>query len=129
VSLKTMQLAKALASATLAASLCVALVPQPAAAYKEKPAGGKYKDCHGYVLEAQEKSLTVHCIDGTPVDLTFELPITQDVLHADGTITQVKELKKDTPVHVQFTQSFGTHKAYKIYLADPEAKGDYGFKD
>jgi hypothetical protein len=118
---------KALASALLAA-LFVASLVGPAAAYKEQPAGGKYKDCHGYVLDAQEKSLKVHCIDGTPADLTFDLPITQDVLHADGTITQVKDLKKDTPVHVKFTQSWNTRKAYFIYFADPNATGDYGFK-
>jgi hypothetical protein len=114
-------------SALLAAALLVGATV-PAAAYQETPPGGKYKECHGYVLEAAEKTLKVHCLDGTPVDLTFELPITQDVQHADGTITQVKELKKGNAVHVLFGQSLGTRKAYKIYFADPNATGTYGLK-
>ena len=106
-----------------------AALPPSALAYKEKPPNGKYRDCHGYVLEAAEKTLRVHCLDGTPADLSFDLPITQDVLHADGTVTQAKDLKKDDPVHVQYGQSLGKLKAYKIYYADPNATGTYGFKE
>jgi hypothetical protein len=117
--------------AAASAVACVAFAAAAttlATAYQETPPGGKYKECHGYVIEAAEKTLKVHCLDGTPVDLSFDLPITQDVLHADGSITQVKELKKGDAVHVLFGQSLGTRKAYKIYFADPNATGTYGLK-
>jgi hypothetical protein len=60
------------------------------------PAGGKYKDCHGY--------------------------------KANGKSVQVSDLAPDTPVHVIFTQSLGVRHAYKIFVANPNGRGMYGFK-
>jgi hypothetical protein len=115
------------------AVLCVAAIGTAAtgaaSAYTQKPPGGAYKDCHGYVLHVSGTNLKVHCLDGTPADLSFVTITGVEVEHADGTKTAVDDLKPDTPVHVQFSQSLGVRHAYKIYLADPKATGLYGFKD
>jgi|HubBroStandDraft_1064217.scaffolds.fasta_scaffold119420_2 hypothetical protein len=109
------------------AALACALFASPASAYEQKPPGGSYKDCHGYVLHVSAGNIRVHCTDGTPADLSF-VTLTSDVQRKDGTTTPVADLKDGTPVHVQFSQSLGVRHAYKIYLADPQATGLYGFK-
>ncbi len=91
------------------------------------PPGGKYKDCHGYMLHVSMQNIRVHCIDGTPADLSFlswpkftELP--------NGKTVQTKSLKAGTPVHVIFSQSLGIRHAYKVYVANPKGRGLFGFK-
>lgn len=91
------------------------------------PAGGKYKDCHGYMLHVSDANIRVHCIDGTPADLSF-ISFPKYGSSKDGKSTQVKDLEPNTPVHVIFTQSLGVRHAYKIYVADPNGHGLYGFK-
>jgi hypothetical protein len=45
-----------------------------------------------------------------------------------GKSVQTKDLRPDTPIHIFYTQSLGVKKAYKIYVADPNGKGLYGFR-
>jgi hypothetical protein len=123
-------LAAVAAVAALALSAAPSLVlaeatPMP---YKQLPAGGKTKDCHGYVVSVSSNNLTVHCIDGTPIDLSFA-HFPDEVDEKDGKTMKTADLKEKTAVHVLYTQSFGSHKAYQIMLADPNATGPYGFKD
>ena len=117
--------------ACVAAAQGIAVLPAAAATpapYSQVPPGGKYKDCHGYVLAVSSSGLKVHCVDGTPFDITFgSFPDTVDL--KDGTTMKTQDLKEQTPVHVQFAASLGTPKAYKIMLADPNATGPFGFKD
>ncbi len=123
-------LAVIVAVATLAAlgAPAAALADATPSPYKQLPAGGKTKDCHGYVLSVSSSSLSVHCIDGTPVDLSFaHFPDTVD--EQGGKTMKTQDLAVKTPVHILYTQSFGSHKAYQIMLADPNATGPYGFKD
>jgi len=110
------------ASATLAASAAVtqrqgASVP-----------GGKIRDCHGYVRHVSDTNIRVHCVDGVPADLSFLYAPNFATLVKNGKSVQTKDLKPNTPVHVEFTQSLGVRKAYKIYVADPRGRGLYGFK-
>ena len=91
-------------------------------------AGGKIRDCHGYVRHVSTENIRVHCVDGTPADLSFLYAPTFATLLSDGKSVQTKDLKPNTPVHVEFTQSLGIRKAYKIYVADPHGRGLYGFK-
>jgi hypothetical protein len=110
------------ASSTLAASAAVterqgASVP-----------GGKIRDCHGYVRHVSTENIRVHCIDGVPADLSFLYAPNFATLFSNGKSVQTKDLKPNTPVHVLFTQSLGIRKAYKIYVADPNGHGRYGFK-
>ena len=90
--------------------------------------GGKIRDCHGYVRHVSTENIRVHCIDGVPADLSFLYAPNFATLFADGKSVQTKDLKPGTPVHVEFTQSLGVRKAYKIYVADPKGRGLYGFK-
>lgn len=91
------------------------------------PAGGKYHDCHGYIRHVSDVNIRVHCIDGTPADLSF-VTVPKYAGKKDGKSVQVADLKPNTPVHVIFTQSVGVRHAYKIYVADPNGHGLYGFK-
>lgn len=109
------------------AALAVASAPVLAADQTALPAGGKYKDCHGYIRHVSDINIRVHCIDGTPADLSFiQFPKYANL--RDGKSVQVKDLKPETPVHVKFTQSLGVRHAYKIFVADPKGRGLYGFK-
>ena len=92
------------------------------------PPGGKYRDCHGYVRHVSTTNIRVHCIDGTPADLSFLYAPNYATLFKNGKSVQTKDLKPNTPVHVIFTQSLGVRKAAKIYVADPNGHGLYGFK-
>ncbi|BDE06066.1 hypothetical protein WPS_13420 [Vulcanimicrobium alpinum] len=91
-------------------------------------AGGKIRDYHGYVRHVSTENIRVHCVDGTPADLSFLYAPNFATLLSDGKSVQTKDLKPNTPVHVEFTQSLGIRKAYKIYVADPHGRGLYGFK-
>jgi hypothetical protein len=111
-----------IASSTLAASAAVterqgASIP-----------GGKIRDCHGYVRHVSTENIRVHCIDGRPADLSFLYAPNFATLLSNGKSVQTKDLKPNTPVHVEFTQSLGIRKAYKIFVANPNGHGLYGFK-
>jgi hypothetical protein len=102
-------------------------VPLLAQGQSALPAGGKYKDCHGYIRHVSDVNIRVHCIDGVPADLSFvTFPRYAD--KSNGKSVQVSDLAPDTPVHVIFTQSLGVRHAYKIFVADPHGRGMYGFK-
>ena len=90
--------------------------------------GGKIRDCHGYVRHVSDENIRVHCIDGRPADLSFLYAPNYATLFSNGKSVQTKDLKPGTPVHVEFTQSLGVRKAYKIFVADPRGHGLYGFK-
>jgi hypothetical protein len=91
------------------------------------PAGGKFKECHGYVRHVSDLNLKVHCIDGNASDQSFLYLPRYANLH-DGKSVQTTHLLPDTPVHIFYTQSLGVKKAYKIYVADPNGHGLYGFR-
>ena len=90
--------------------------------------GGKIRDCHGYVRHVSTENIRVHCIDGRPADLSFLYAPNFATLFSNGKSVQTKDLKPGTPVHVEFTQSLGIRKAYKIFVANPNGHGLYGFK-
>ena len=90
--------------------------------------GGKIRDCHGYVRHVSTENIRVHCIDGAPADLSFLYAPNFATLMSNGKSVQTKDLKPGTPVHVEFTQSLGIRKAYKIFVANPNGHGLYGFK-
>ena len=91
------------------------------------PPGGKYHDCHGYMSHVSLENVRVHCIDGVPSDMSF-ISWPKFVNLANGTTIQSKDLKPGTPVHVIYTQSLGIRHAYKVYVANPNGHGLYGFK-
>jgi hypothetical protein len=91
------------------------------------PAGGKWRDCHGYVRHVSDTNIRVHCIDGVPADLSFLYAPNYVALFSDGKSLQAKDLQPGTPVHIIFTQSLGVRKAYKIYIVDPHGHGLFGF--
>jgi hypothetical protein len=90
--------------------------------------GGKVRHCHGYVRHVSTQNIRVHCIDGVPADLSFLYAPNFATLFSNGKSVQTKDLKPNTPVHILFTQSLGIRKAYKIYVANPNGHGLYGFK-
>ena len=90
--------------------------------------GGKIRHCHGYVRHVSTENIRVHCIDGVPADLSFLYAPNFATLLSNGKSVQTKDLKPNTPVHVEFTQSLGIRKAYKIFVANPNGHGLYGFK-
>jgi hypothetical protein len=91
------------------------------------PAGGKFKECHGYVRHVSNLNIKVHCIDGNASDQSF-LYLPKYVNVAEGKSLQTRLLTPETPVHIFYTQSIGIKKAYKIYIADPNGHGLYGFR-
>lgn len=111
--------------------VAASLVPASAAVTERNGAsipGGKIRDCHGYVRHVSSQNVRVHCIDGVPADLSFLTAPNFATLFSNGKSVQTKDLKPGTPVHVEFTQSLGIRKAYKIYVADPRGRGRFGFK-
>jgi hypothetical protein len=119
---------------TLAAFAVVALTAVPALAQTPPPddngtlpAGGKFKECHGYIRHVSDLNIKVHCIDGNASDQSF-LYMPKYAKASDGKSVQTKDLAPETPVHVYYTQSLGIKKAYKIYVADPNGHGLYGFR-
>ncbi|HEV8020129.1 MAG TPA: hypothetical protein VGP41_02625 [Candidatus Lustribacter sp.] len=101
--------------------------PPPAADNGTLPAGGHFKECHGYVRHVSDLNMRVHCIDGNPSDQSF-LYLPKYTNLKDGKSIQTTDLRPDTPVHVIYTQSVGIKKAYKIFVADPNGHGLYGFR-
>ena len=91
------------------------------------PSGGKFKECHGYVRHVSDLNLKVHCIDGNASDQSF-LYLPKYANLRDGKSVQTTKLQPDTPIHIFYTQSLGIKKAYKIYVADPNGHGVYGFR-
>src|SRR5579872_5943058 len=114
--------------ATAAVALAIGMpIATCAAGPGNGPPGGKYRDCHGYVRHVSLENVRVHCIDGTPADVSF-LAWPKFVEMPSGKTMESKDLKPGTPVHVIFTQSLGVRHAYKVYLADPKGRGLFGFK-
>jgi hypothetical protein len=116
------------------ASLLVALLTAPALAQTPPPddngmlpAGGKFKECHGYLRHVSDLNIKVHCIDGNASDQSF-ITMPRYTNLREGKSVQTKDLRPDTPIHIFYTQSLGVKKAYKIYVADPNGKGLYGFR-
>jgi hypothetical protein len=91
------------------------------------PAGGHFKECHGFIRHVSDVNIKVHCIDGNASDQSF-ITFPRYANLRDGKSLQVKELKPETPVHIFYTQSVGIKKAYKIFVADPNGHGLYGFR-
>jgi hypothetical protein len=91
------------------------------------PSGGKFKECHGYVRHVSDLNMKVHCIDGNASDQSF-LYLPRYTKLRDGKSVQTTALKPDTPVHIFYTQSLGIKKAYKVFVADPNGHGVYGFR-
>jgi hypothetical protein len=119
---------------TLAALAITALVAVPALAQTPPPddngmlpAGGRFKECHGYIRHVSDLNIKVHCIDGNPSDQSF-LYIPKYAKASDGKSIQTKDLAPETPIHIFYTQSIGIKKAYKLYVADPNGHGLYGFR-
>ncbi len=124
----------ALVRRTLAAAVLVVLAGAPVLAQTPPaddngtmPAGGHFKQCHGYIRHVSDLNMKVHCIDGNPSDQSF-LYLPKYAKLKDGKSIQTTKLLPDTPVHVIYTQSLGVKKAYEIYVADPEGHGVYGFR-
>lgn len=118
----------------LAACALVAFAALPAVAQTPPPddngmlpPGGKFKECHGYVRHVSDLNMRVHCIDGNPSDQSF-LYLPRYTSLRSGKSIQTKDLRPETPVHIFYTQSLGVKKAYKIYVADPNGRGLYGFR-
>ena len=114
--------ALAIALFTLAAA-----APAGATNTQSLPPGGKYHDCHGYMRHVSLENVRVHCVDGTPADVSF-LSWPKFVDLPSGKTMESKALKPGAAVHVIYTQSLGVRHAYKVYLADPKGRGLYGFK-
>jgi hypothetical protein len=126
----------ALLRRTLAAAALATLVAAPVLAQAQAPppddngtlpAGGKFKECHGYIRHVSDLNMKVHCIDGNASDQSF-LYLPRYANLRDGKSVQTTNLRPDTPVHILYTQSLGVKKAYKIYVADPNGHGLYGFR-
>jgi hypothetical protein len=120
------RLLAAAALATLVAAPVLAQTPPPDD-NGTLPAGGKFKECHGYVRHVSDLNLKVHCIDGNASDQSF-LYLPRYANLRDGKSVQTTNLRPDTPVHILYTQSLGMKKAYKIFVADPNGHGLYGFR-
>jgi hypothetical protein len=119
---------------TLAAFALVTLAAAPGFAQTPPPddngtlpPGGKFKECHGYVRHVSDLNMRVHCIDGNPSDQSF-LYLPRYAKLRDGKSVQTVDLRPETPVHIYYTQSLGVKKAYKIFVADPNGHGLYGFR-
>jgi hypothetical protein len=116
----------ALALAVLAAGPALAQTPPPSDGGTEAPSG-HFKDCHGFVRHVSDLNVKVHCIDGNASDQSF-LYFPKYANLRDGKSVQTTDLRPDTPVHVLYSQIGPIKKAYKIYVADPNGHGLYGFR-
>jgi hypothetical protein len=121
------RLRNSLAALALASTALLSYPATTSAKYESVPPGGKYKDCHGYVRHISAANIRVHCIDGVPADLSF-ISYPKYAQTVGGRTIQAKDLKPGTPVHVIFTESLGVRHAYKVYVANPQGHGLYGFK-
>lgn len=116
------------------AAFALALLAAPAIAQTPPPddngmlpPGGHFKECHGYVRHVSDLNMRVHCIDGNPSDQSF-LYLPRYTKLRSGKSIQTVDLRPETPVHIFYTQSLGVKKTYKIYVADPNGHGLYGFR-
>jgi hypothetical protein len=126
--LRTLAIGALLGVAPVAAQAqAVHAEPPPASDNGTLPAGGHFKECHGYVRHVSTLNIKVHCIDGDASDQSF-LYVPKYTNLRDGKSVQTKDLLPQTPVHIYYTQSVGVKKAYKIYVADPQGNGAYGFR-
>ena len=107
----------ALACGFLACGVAFAQTPPPAEDNGAIPAGGKFKQCHGYVRHVSTTNLKVHCIDGNASDQAF-LYIPRFAKLANGNSVEMNTLKPETPVLVYYTQSLGVKKAYRVFVSD-----------
>ena len=121
---------------TLAAFACAALACGAALAAQTQgstedngtlPAGGRFKQCHGYVRHVSEINLKVHCIDGKASDQSF-IYIPRFAKLASGKTVEMKTLKPETTVLVYYTQSLGVKKAYRVFVADAEGREKQGLR-
>ncbi len=122
---------RALSVLAVVAAVAAAPLAAPAQVTERQGAsvpGGKIRDCHGWVRHVSDTNIRVHCIDGRPADMSFLYAPNFVTLFKNGKSAQTKDLRPNTPVHVEFTQSLGVRKAYKIFVADPNGRGLYGFK-
>jgi hypothetical protein len=122
--LRTLAVLALLGSCAAAAG---AQTPPPVTDENTMPAGGHFKECHGYIRHVSDANVKAHCIDGNASDQSF-ITFPRYANLRDGKSMQVKDLTPDTPVHILYTQSLGIKKAYKIYVADPNGHGLYGFR-
>jgi hypothetical protein len=99
----------------------------PAAPGAAIPAGGHFKECHGFIRHVSDLNIKVHCIDGDASDQSF-LYFPKYTNLRDGKSIQTTALRPQTPIHILYTQSLGIKKAYKIFIADPNGHGLYGFR-
>jgi hypothetical protein len=120
----------ALALLAFAAAPAYAQTPPPPPmpdAGETAPPGGHLKECHGFIRHVSDLNIKVHCIDGNASDQSFLYSPRYAHLR-DGKSVQTTDLQPDTPVHIYYTQSVGFKKAYKIFVADPNGHGLYGFR-
>jgi hypothetical protein len=122
----------ALVAGVSLAALAQAPEPAPTVAPPQSdngtlPAGGKFRECHGYIRHVSDLNIKVHCIDGNASDQSF-LYTPKYVSLKDGKSVQTRDLAPETPVTVYYTQSLGIKKAYKIFVVDPQGNGVSGFR-
>jgi hypothetical protein len=117
----------AFALGALCAAPAFAQTPPPLDDNGSLPAGGHFKQCHGYIRHVSDANVKAHCIDGNASDQSF-ITFPRYANLRDGKSMQVKDLAPETPVHILYTQSLGIKKAYKIFVADPNGHGLYGFR-
>jgi hypothetical protein len=111
---------RTLAAFACAAFACGVALAQPQGPTEDNgtiPAGGKFKECHGYVRHVSTTNLKVHCIDGNASDQSF-LYIPKYAKLGNGKTVAMSELKPETTVLVYYTQSLGIKKAYRVIVSD-----------
>jgi hypothetical protein len=121
---------RTLAALGCAAMLCGTALAQATPQSEDNgsiPAGGKFKECHGYIRHVSTTNLKVHCIDGNASDQSF-LYVPRYATLKDGKSVQTSTLKPETPVRVIYTQSLGIKKAYKIFVADANGNEQFNFR-
>ena len=92
------------------------------------PPGGRYHECHGYVLHLSTENLRVHCLDGKPADVSFLTFPKYAIRKFHGRSVQDVTLRPGIPVHVIYSHELGIRHAYKVFVADPHGHGLFGFK-
>ena len=121
---------------TLAALACAILAGGTAFAQSQLPAnedngslpaGGKFKECNGYVRHVSSTNMKIHCIDGKASDQSF-LYLPRFATSKSGRSVQTSELRPDTPVRVLYTQTLGVKKAYRIFIADSDGNEKSSFR-
>jgi hypothetical protein len=115
---------RTLAVVACAALTCGAALAQTQTATEDNgtlPAGGKFKQCHGYVRHVSSTNLKVHCIDGNASDQSF-LYIPRFAKLPNGKSVEMNTLLPETTVLVYYTQSLGVKKAYRVFVADANGR-------